>query len=159
YVWRIRKTGMVHALELYRDLGRRDKQVSIPDGATWEVEEKDNPWKKSSFPDRAEIERILAEGIQNNQLKGFVSVVYSEELIPAAKALGISLEQYPQISEPKLTLRGERAFYLWAENSPTEFRFKATTGKMGDTGVKAEIRLMTQIDGESVIVDEFFLPN
>src|SRR5262249_29640086 len=48
HAYRIRKTMMVHTKGLYRDLPARDKSVSVPADAAWNVPEGKNPWKSST---------------------------------------------------------------------------------------------------------------
>ena len=47
HAYRMRRSMMVHAKAIYRDVDARDKNVSIPEDATWNVAEADNPWKSS----------------------------------------------------------------------------------------------------------------
>ncbi len=65
HVYRMRGAMMVHAKALYRDVAARDKQVSIPKDAAWNVPEKDNPWKSSEPFSQHELEQFLAKGIKN----------------------------------------------------------------------------------------------
>jgi hypothetical protein len=59
----MRNTMMIHTKALYRDLIRRDKSVSIPEGATWLVPEQVNPWKSSVPFSEVELGQYVAEGI------------------------------------------------------------------------------------------------
>ena len=60
HAWRIRASGMVHTLALWRDLPSRDKSVSVPAGAEWQVEEGKNPWKNSEPFSSRGTERLFA---------------------------------------------------------------------------------------------------
>jgi len=47
YVYRAGKTGIVHSLALYEDIPERDKTVTMPREANWQVPEEQNPWKSN----------------------------------------------------------------------------------------------------------------
>lgn len=159
YAWSIRESSMIQTLDLYRDLVRRDKAVSIPKGAEWNGEETENPWKQASMPDTEQIQVMLEEGVKRNQLKGFEPREFSEQLIPAAKALQWEAGQYPALDESRLVLRGNRTFYVWADQAPAEFHFKATAGKLGAAGTRTELRLYAVTKKKEQPVDEVSFPN
>ncbi|MFH1267252.1 MAG: DUF4838 domain-containing protein, partial [Planctomycetota bacterium] len=64
HAYRMRKTMLVHSKALYRDLVGRDKTISIPPGAEWNVPEDKNAWKSSEPFGQQELTSFLAEGIE-----------------------------------------------------------------------------------------------
>lgn len=159
YAWSIRESHMIQTLDLYRDLVRRDKAVSIPKGAEWNSEESENPWKQASLPDAGQIGVILEEGVKRNQLKGFEAREFSEQLVPASVTLQWDAGEYPSLGDPGLVLRGNRTFYVWAENAPAEFHFQASAGKLGAADARTELQLYAVEQGREQPVDEVSFPN
>lgn len=84
HAYRMRATMLVHTKALYRDLAGRDKTVSIPADATWNVPEGKNPWKSSAPFTQDEIAGFIADGVKRHQLVklDFKPVVYSDRLVP-----------------------------------------------------------------------------
>ena len=85
HAYRMRTTMMIHAKALYRDLAARDKRVTIPAEAQWNVPEGRNPWKSSEPFTREELDRFLDEGIASRELVqlDFEPVAFSSDLVPA----------------------------------------------------------------------------
>ncbi|MEI6687684.1 MAG: DUF4838 domain-containing protein, partial [Planctomycetota bacterium] len=63
HAYRMRTTMMVHTYALYRDLAGRDKTISVPADAKWQIPEGKNPWKSSAPFTPQEIETYITEGI------------------------------------------------------------------------------------------------
>lgn len=154
YAWSIRPSKMIQVLDLYRDLVRRDKQVAIPKEAEWNIEAKTNSWKQGTYPEDSQIDHWLEQGVKNNQLKGFEIVEFSENLKPAAAALGLSAESYSVLAKPELRLRGNRSFYVWADHENFEFPFEVSVGKPGTADTRIELQLFYCTDNGEQIVDE-----
>ena len=88
HAYRMRTTMLVHAKALYRDVVGRDKSVTIPAEAKWNVPEGKNPWKSSTPFTPAEITAFLAGGIERHQpvTLTFTPVTFSDDLV-AVKGL------------------------------------------------------------------------
>ena len=109
FVYRIRKTGMVHSLAIYRDVPARDRTVTLPENCDWETPEAKNPWKQGLPVTRQEIDGLLNDGIARNKLINFTPVTYSTNLVPAAKL------KLPKVQDGMATLatRFEMTIYTW----------------------------------------------
>lgn len=85
FAYRMRRTMMVHSYALYRDLGNRDKSVTIPTDARWQVPEGANPWKSSEGFARESLDELVRAGIESSPLVelDFTPVSYGNELVPA----------------------------------------------------------------------------
>jgi len=85
HAYRMRTTMMVHAKALYRDLPLRDRTISIPPGAEWNVPEGRNPWKSSQPFSAEEIEGFVEQGLQPRAPDpAAAAMVFSERLAPVA---------------------------------------------------------------------------
>ncbi|MCX6903600.1 MAG: DUF4838 domain-containing protein [Verrucomicrobia bacterium] len=124
HAFRIRKTMMVHTKALYRDLAGRDKTVTIPADAKWNVAEGKNPWKSSAPFTAAELARFIAEGIERNPLSkiDFKPVAFSGDLVSAAplKLPEVPIGQFG-------TARGQQVFYTRVSASSAASTAKSVT--------------------------------
>ena len=68
HAYRMRQTMMVHSKALYRDVTARDKNVSIPEDATWSVPDAKNPWKSSTPFHADELTAFARDGIERYPL-------------------------------------------------------------------------------------------
>jgi len=125
HAYRMRETMMVHTKALYRDLAARDKTVSIPPDAAWNVPEDRNPWKSSEPFSDAELARFLRDGIANYPLVelGFEPVAFSDDLVPAGV---LRLEHGPDGEFG--AGRGQQTFFTWAEKVPGSIELRVTGG-------------------------------
>ena len=125
HAYRMRRTMMVHTKALYKDLVRRDKTVTIPDGAGWKVPEENNPWKSSEPFSKSELESYLRDGVETYQLTNmdFEPIRVSHNLVPAKRLdlLGKSLGN-------TIKGRGVQTFYTWVDNVATEIELEITGG-------------------------------
>ena len=127
HAYRMRTTMLVHTKALYRDLVRRDKTVTIPENAGWQVPEEKNPWKSSESFSDSEISALLHDGIARHKLVelDFKPVAYSTNLVPAAEAL-----EFPD-TLPAGEFgagRGEQTFYASIEKTPATLELQITGG-------------------------------
>ena len=138
HVYRMRRTMMVHAKALYRDVVARDKQVSIPEGATWSVPEGRNPWKSSERFTAAELASYLREGIDRRPLVelDFEPVAFSDELVPA-----IPLKMDPVTPGSAQRGRGRRSFYTFVEETPAQISLRITGGLIAHYRDRGNIRI------------------
>ncbi len=114
YTYRIRDTGMVHSLAVWRGLPYYDRTVRLPAGSGYEVPEGKDPLKQSKPFTRRELADIVSAGIARNRLTDFTPVNYSTKLVPAG-ALG--LPRVPAGSAG-LYFRDQATFYTWVEKAP-----------------------------------------
>lgn len=141
FAYRMRTTMLIHTLALYRDLAGRDKSVTLPAEAKFNVPEGKNPWKTSSPFTTTEIETYLQEGITQHKLVelGFKTVKYSTDLVPAAEKLKFPTDNPPGELGPA---RGVQTFHTWVQQ-PTILELTITGGLIAhyrDRGnVKVEV--------------------
>ena len=138
HAYRMRKTMMVHAKALYRDLDNRDKQVTIPDEARWNVPEGKNPWKSSRPFGDDELDRYVSEGIAAHPLvePGFDAVEFSGNLVPAAK-LNLAEVKPGEIGAG----RGTQMFYTWVEKAPAAIELEITGGLIAHYRDRGNVRV------------------
>jgi hypothetical protein len=125
HAYRMRTTMLVHTKALYRDLAARDKNVSIPPGAAWNVPEPNNPWKTSEPYGRQELATFLAEGVERYPLTAldFTPVAFSDDLVPVA---GLNL---PEVEPGELGPgRQEQTFYTYVATPGTPIELGITGG-------------------------------
>ncbi len=144
HAYRMRETMMVHTKGLYRDLDNRDKSVTIPDDAKWNVAEDKNSWKSGAPFDRAELAAMEAAGIERRPIREFEAVSYSRNLVPAKQALNL-----PEVTPGSagIYLRGKRTYYTLLTNDKTQLSLTATAGIIYPNRGPAKISL-TPFDGE-----------
>ncbi len=128
HAYRMRTTMMVHAKAVYRDVDARDRAVAIPEGATWQVPEDQNPWKDSRPFSGEELAAIEAAGIANRKVRDFEPAAFSRNLRPAAEALKL-----PEVSTGSTGgyLRGVRTYYTWLPGDAANMVRVPLTGKAG----------------------------
>ncbi len=129
HAYRMRKTMLIHALALYRDLANRDKTVTIPAEAKYQVAEGKNPWKSSEPFTETELAAFRKEGIAAHKLVDlqFTPVAYSGDLIPAAERLRFADPKLPMPNELNAG-RGVQAFLTYIEKAPRDIELKITGG-------------------------------
>ena len=146
YGYRMRKTMMIHAKALYRDVVRRDKKVSIPPEAQWQKPEGRNPWKSSRAFSASELAGFVTEGIARRKLRGFEAVSFSDELVPAgfsrpADAPGGSMGRYS---------RGTRTYHTWVDRKGATLTLTVRAGLIYTTRGPAKIALYPAGEAEAV---------
>ena len=124
HVYRMRGTMMVHALALYRDVDARDKSVSIPDDARFNVPEAKNAWKSSEPFSADELDAIRRAGIANRKLVDFTTTSFSNDLVPATP---LKL-QSGKPGSMGLYSRSPRTYFTWVEKPPATFSIEVTAG-------------------------------
>jgi hypothetical protein len=138
HAYRMRGTMLVHTKALYRDLVRRDKTVSIPPGAQWNVPEEKNPWKSSEPFDERQLASFLEEGIERYPLTtlDFQPVEYSDDLVPASK---LSL---PEVNPGELGPgRHEQEFFTFVEELPGTIELQITGGLIAHYRDRGNVRV------------------
>jgi len=124
HVYRMRETMMVHAKALYRDVAARDRSVTVPDGAGWQVPEDRNPWKSSEPFENRQLAAFLQEGIARySPLElDFEPQSFSDDLIPA-DALDLGKVDAGRADRG----RGRRSWYTYLDQ-PGEVVLHVTGG-------------------------------
>lgn len=122
--YRMRKTMMVHTKALYRDLVNRDRNVNIPEDASFSVPEDKNPWKSSRPYTESELADYLRQGITAHALRDFEPLHFSKDLVPAGKL------HLPEVAGDSNSVmgRGVQTFYTWVEQAPATIELKITGG-------------------------------
>jgi len=130
HAYRMRRTMMIHTKGLYRDLVRRDKSVTIPEGAAWNVPEPQNPWKSSEPFTAAELKKMRGEGIARNALLTWTPVTYSQRLVPLPPSAAKALPDHkaPPPATAVFRDRGQRRFHVWVNRAPATLRLQITGG-------------------------------
>jgi hypothetical protein len=151
FAYRIRRTHMVHALALYRDLPNRDHSVKVPADATWRVAEGKNPWKSSKAFTQQEVNAFVSTGIRSNALMDFQAKAFSDELVSAAP---LHLKAPVKAKTQDLSSRGTVRYYTWIDKAPATVRLKVTAGLIVGYRSRgpAELKLFSAgaTDGEAV---------
>lgn len=147
HAYRMRTSMMIHTKALYRDVPHRDRQITVPDNAAWTVPEPKNPWKSSAPFTDAEVSKFLTDGITAHipvELD-FESKRYSTDLVPAAP-----LQLPPVKMGAAATGRGERAFYTWIDNVPSEITLRITGGLIKHYRDRGNVKIaLWQLGGAS----------
>lgn len=143
FVWRIRRTHMVHSLALWRDVASRDKAVKFPEGVDYRIPEPKNPWKSSEPYSAQEIQAFVTAGIANNKLLDFAPASYSTELVPAAP-LNLTSGKAGSFN----MLRGNQHFYTWVANTPSTLSFQASGGHIYQNRGEAKFELFPAAEAE-----------
>jgi len=117
FVYRIRKTMMVHAYGFWaRTVGQ---------GA---AHQNDHPLKDEMQFTEAEINAILEKGISANQPSemGFTSVTFSNDLVPADP---LELPDVPTGVFPNVP-QDTQTYYIWVPKAPANIQIKVTVQKV-----------------------------
>ena len=122
HAYRMRETMMVHAYGLW---ARMASQRAFNSG--------DHPAASDEPITADEITTMLENCIEKNQPVelGFETVTFSDELVPAKKALG--LPDVPTGSWPRVP-QDRHTYHVWVDKAPTEIHLKVTVQKCGTIG-------------------------
>ncbi|HJZ60085.1 MAG TPA: DUF4838 domain-containing protein, partial [Gemmataceae bacterium] len=148
HAYRMRKTMLVHAKALYRDLAGRDKTVTIPPEARWDVAEGKNPWKSSAPFTAEEIEGFVADGIKRHPLVklDFEPVKFGTDLVPAAGPLNLK-DTGPGELGPG---RGVQTFLTYIEKGPATIELAVTGGLIAQYRDRGNVKIeLTKLGGPS----------
>lgn len=148
HAYRMRTTMMIHAYALYRDLAGRDKTVSIPMDAKWQVPEGKNPWKSSVPFTPQEIETFITEGITAHKLVelNFKPVNFGANLLPAMSRLAIPGDLPAGEFTPG---RGTQSFLTYA-SQPSNIELNITGGMIAHYRDRGNVKVeLYKIGGES----------
>jgi len=147
HAYRMRTSMMIHAKALYRDLAARDKRVSIPADASWNVPEERNPWKSSAPFTPEELQQFVAEGIAARPLVelDFEPVAFSDTLVPAQTLC------LPSVTPGELGAgRGEQTFFTWIEDPQAALELQITGGLIAHYRDRGNVRIdVWQLGGAS----------
>jgi hypothetical protein len=154
HAWRMRGTMMIHTKGLYRDLPARDKSVTVPTGAAWNVPEGKNPWKNSDPFTAAELAALVRDGIAGHKLLDFQPVSFSDNLLPAGK-LGL-----PAVAAGNMGnySRGARTYFTWVADPPATLSFQAKAGIVYGNRGPARVAIFPAAEAEGKAVAEASVP-
>ncbi|MFH1264356.1 MAG: hypothetical protein ABIK89_01420, partial [Planctomycetota bacterium] len=138
HAYRMRGTMLVHTKALYRDLVGRDKTISIPPGAEWNVPEEKNAWKSSEPFSEEQLTSFLTEGVERYRptMLAFQPVKYSADLVPAARLKLPEVE--PGEQGPG---RGEQTFLTFVEQAPGTIELQITGGLIAHYRDRGNVRV------------------
>jgi hypothetical protein len=160
HAYRMRNRFMLSTVAICSREKFRDKSVTVPEEAAWNVPEGKNPWKSSAPFGDEEIAALLQAGIAANAVNdpGFETVSFSEDLVPAAR-LGLAT---PGAGSFSLKGRGTRSYFLWLDK-PGEITLRVTGGLIAwyrDRGnVKISLFSPLNVTLEAVARDESVPPD
>ncbi|QJW84075.1 hypothetical protein HK414_09730 [Ramlibacter terrae] len=138
HAYRMRQTMLVHAKALYRDLPLRDKSVSVPAEAAWNIPEGKNPRKSSRPFDRDELAAMVSEGVLHHPPAAatFAAVAFSEQLVRApgpgrteAEAGGMG------------PARGVQTFLAHIADAPSDIELSVSAQRSGSSAPVDRIRI------------------
>lgn len=109
FAYRIRPTGMVHSLGVWRGLPYEDRSVRLPPGGGYEAPEGKDPWMDGRPVTPAEVEEILAAGIDKNRPTDIRPVAFGTDLVPATP---LALPAVPA-GTAGLYFRDRSVFHTW----------------------------------------------
>jgi hypothetical protein len=147
HTYRMRRTMLVHAKALYRDLAGRDKSVRVPAEAAWSSPEGKNPWKSSAPFAAEELARFMAEGIERYPLAKleFKPVAFSADLVGAGKL------KLPEVPPGTFGAgRGRQTFYTRVDAVPATIELQVTGGLIAHYRDRGNVRIgLTKLGGAS----------
>jgi hypothetical protein len=148
--------------------------VQIPAGAQWNVPDaseaqprkgkaagqpQSNPWKSSVPFARAELDKMLSDGIAGNAMVDFETVSFGGDLVPAAAVL------FPDARAPQgkgsltqFQSRGYQVAYTWVDKAPGELRLTVTGGQIYLNRGEVKIGWFPAADVEGKAADEATVP-
>ena len=152
HIYRMRASMMVHSLALYRDVRGRDKSISLPDEARFNVPEGQNPWKSSAPFTVEELAEIRASGIVNRPLLDFTPVSFSDDLAPAGPLKLAS----DKLGSTGGYSRSPRTYYTWVEQPPVSLKLQVTAGLIYTNrgATKVDLYPLLEPEGKSVVQAE-----
>lgn len=125
FTYRIRRTGMVHSLAVWRGLPYYDQTTfKLPPGVGYETPEGKDPWKESKPIGPKELDYFLTSGIARHRLIDFTPVVYTTDLVFARP---LRLPEVP-IGSAGLYFRDHPVFYTWATGPTAAFSLMVKAG-------------------------------
>jgi hypothetical protein len=137
YTYRMRRTGMVHSLAVWRGLPYYDRTVHMPAGVGYEVPEGKDPWKDSTPFSRRELQDFVTAGVARHPLIDITPVAYGTELVSAAP---LALPAVPAGSAG-LYFRGRARFYTWVAAPPAALPLTVKSGVIQDNVGNARLSL------------------
>jgi hypothetical protein len=165
HAWRMRGTFMVHSYALYRDVAARDKAVSIPAKAAWNVPEPENPWKSSEPFSTSELATILREGIAAHAPVelDFEPVTSDDTQLVAARDVMTMTDTTPGNAASG---RGPRSWLTRIGNVPAEINLTVTGGLIEHYRDRGNVRIRlwklggpsATGEGETLVAEDTSVP-
>lgn len=136
YVWRVRGHFMIHAREIYRQLGRVDSRVKQPTEVHYRKPQGEDPWKSSEPVTEAQVNLWVAQGIVNNPLHGIDEVTYEPDLVPATPL------NLPAVQPGSLgPTQNRQEFYVWADQDQARIMLEVTGGLIRHYRNRGDVRI------------------
>ncbi|MCL4193639.1 MAG: DUF4838 domain-containing protein [Thermoguttaceae bacterium] len=137
HVYRMRRTMMVHAKALIRDLPNRDKAVRLPSEARWETRADRNPWLSDASWTRSELDGMVEQGIAVHKTISARPMAFSTRLKPAGGRLTDSLP----VLDDSQSGRGEQEFWTWFD-SPGTLQLEVTGGLIAHYRDRGDVKIV-----------------
>jgi len=149
FTWRIRDSMMVSTRAICDRDRFRDKSVTVPAEAAWNVPEDKNPWKESRPFAAEEIATLLDQGIEANQptILDFEPTEYSEDLVSAAPL------KLPKVRHGtrEMNFRGQQAFHTWLPEGRRQLELKVTGGLIAHYRNRGNVKLSLFAEQEATL--------
>lgn len=148
HAYRMRGTMMVHSYGLWARLINQQAALTA-----------DHPLKDDSPFLREDLDRILAQGVANNQPVelGFVSKTFSDELVPAAEALEFAPGAgglFPQAPQD------QQNYAIWIAEGANALDLEVTVQKVwANRNPKMTLSSPLEVSLKPVAEDESYLPD
>lgn len=164
HTYGMRDSLMVDAKNVFVYPAASDRQVKLPENGRWTVHEGSNPLRVKKDWTREELQALLAQGIQNNTLLGFVEVSFSDTLVPASR-LGLDIKSFVQIRPKTLaaidnykgTSQGSSRWFTWV-SKPGELTMRIKTGVIFKDRGPVTIELTSPQNPAMDVIDSVTLP-
>lgn len=158
FTWSIRHRLMVHAREIYRQLARSNKHVTVPAEVYYKVPDATNIWKQDPAPSDAVASGIITAGLAKNLRNTFEPRAYSRELVPAGP---LGLDAPPLRGFPGGTQSYQR-FETWVGDPAAAIELEVTGGLIVHYRDRGDARIVLRgpLDprGEGPKADEARVP-
>jgi hypothetical protein len=155
YTYRIRNSGMVHSLGIWRTLPYIDSTVKLPVNGAYDAPEGKNPWKENKLVGPPEVQEILTAGIARHRPVEFSPVIFGADLVPAGHL------KLPAVvpGNAGLSFRDRSIFYTWAAKSPAPLPLSVKAGllyqNLGDAKLTlAHVGTTASVDQTTVAPDQ-----
>jgi len=130
YSYRIGPTGMISSRAQWSDFPRRFREFKYPEGSGLQVKEENDPLKDPTPVSRAELDELVAMGLQTYERAAFEVANFSQDLVPATLLPALNPQpRRTRDGEPDSTqYRGNATFYVLLPDDDPILRLKVRPG-------------------------------